>query len=76
MKIPTRRVCYQSDTATETAGAKLEENNTASQLFLTLPDSYESLVTALNDISENNLTLETEKQRLLLAEEPARGLIG
>lgn len=49
----------------KSAGAKLEENDLVSQLFLTLPDSYDPLVTALENIDENELTMETVKQRLL-----------
>ena len=47
------------------AGAKMEENDLVSQLFLTLPDSYDPLVTALENIQDKDLSLEMVKHRLL-----------
>lgn len=52
----------------KTAGAKLEETDLVAQLFLTLPDSFDPLVTALENMNEDELTLEKVKQRLLAEE--------
>ena len=55
----------------KTAGTTLAEGDLVSQLFLTLPDSLDPLVTTLENVPENDLTLELVKQRLL-AEESKR----
>lgn len=46
-------------------GAKLENLDVVCHLLLTLPKSYESLVTALETLQPNQLTLEFVKSRLL-----------
>lgn len=55
----------------KSAGTKIEENDLVAQLFLTLPETYDALVTALENLAEKDLTLEVVKQRLL-AEESKR----
>jgi len=52
----------------KTAGAKLTEGDIISQLFVSLPDTFDSVVTALENISESELTLSQVKQRLLAEE--------
>lgn len=47
------------------AGAKPEESDLIVSLFLTLPDSYESLVNAMDGMDESKLTLDYVKGRLL-----------
>lgn len=47
------------------AGAKLEESDLIVSLFLTLPDSYESLVNSIEGMDESKLTLDYVKSRLL-----------
>lgn len=49
----------------KTAGATLAESDLVTQLFLTLPDSFDPLVTALENVDEKDLTLDLVKQRLL-----------
>lgn len=56
----------------KSAGAKLDERDLVSQLFVSLPESYDPLITALENIKEDELTLSVVKQRLL-AEEAKRG---
>lgn len=50
------------------AGAKLEENDIVSQLFATLPESFDPLVTALENLGEENLKLDVVRERLLAEE--------
>lgn len=50
------------------SGAEFKENDLVSQLFLTLPDSYDVLVTALENNHESDLTQEMVNQRLLSEE--------
>lgn len=52
----------------KTAGATLAESDLVSQLFLTLPDSFDPLVTALENVAEEGLNLDLVKQRLLAEE--------
>lgn len=52
----------------KTAGAKIEEADLVILLFQTLPDTYDPLVTALENIPEEELSLEVVKQRLLAEE--------
>lgn len=52
----------------KTAGEKIEEADLVISLFQTLPDTYDPLVTALENIPEEELSLEAVKQRLLAEE--------
>ena len=47
------------------AGVKTEEEDVVCQLLLALPKSYEALITALETIQPDQLTLEYVKKRLL-----------
>lgn len=49
----------------KTAGAKVDDADLVVLLFQTLPDSYDPLVTALENVPEQDLKLEVVKQRLL-----------
>ena len=47
------------------AGSKLEESDACLSLALTLPESYDALMTALENLPENELTYEVMKTRLI-----------
>lgn len=49
----------------KTSGAQLTENDIVAQLFVTLPDSFDPVVAALENMKETDLTIEIVKQRLL-----------
>lgn len=49
----------------KTSGAQLSENDVVAQLFVTLPDSFDPVVAALENMKETDLTIEIVKQRLL-----------
>lgn len=52
----------------KSAGAKLEEEDVVCQLLLSLPKSYDSVVTALETMKIDELTIEFVKGRLLDSE--------
>ena len=50
------------------AGANLIEADFVSQLFLSLPDSYDPLITTVENLPEKDLSVEFVKQHLLAEE--------
>ena len=50
------------------AGAKMEESDVLAQFFLTLPEKFDALVTALQSVDEDKLTLNKVKERMYLEE--------
>lgn len=55
----------------KSSGATVTENDVVAQLFATLPEYFDPVVTALENMSEADLTVDLVKQRLL-AEEAKR----
>lgn len=49
----------------KTSGATLKENDVVAQLFVTLPEAFDPVVAALENMKEEDLTIEIVKQRLL-----------
>jgi len=50
------------------SGAKLEESDMIAQLFVSLPEKFDPLVTALQNLENEKLTINTVKERLILEE--------
>ena len=55
-------------------GAKIEEKTLVCQLLLSLPESYEALITALETIEPEQLTVSKVKSRLLDEESKRKGI--
>ena len=49
-------------------GANLDENDVLTQLFLALPEIYDPLVTALQNLDDGKLSVSVAKQRLIAEE--------
>lgn len=50
------------------SGAKVEESDMVAQLFVSLPEKYDPLVTALQNLENDKLTINTVKERLMMEE--------
>lgn len=55
------------------AGATVTELDVVSQLFISLPSSYDAVTTAMENLSDDQLKLDVVKARLLAEEQKRNG---